>query len=229
MPFEKPLARTREYIEIVNLAVRGERVSYNGQFYKLNDFRMRFNTIRPHIPVSIAALGPKNVELAGELADSWSPVFFSPLHLKQFQAQIAAGAAKAGRQLSNVSLAPWMIACVSSDTAHAKALARGHIAYYVGGMGRYYNELMQRYGFQEEAARIKDLWVTKRDREGAQNAVTDAMIDAVGIIGDAKRCRQRVLDIQAQGVDSPVLFVPYGASWNVVRETIEGLAPNAFR
>lgn len=229
MPFEKPLARTREYIEIVNLAVRGERVTYDGQFYKLRDFRMRFNPIRPHIPIHIAALGPKNVELAGELADGWSPVFFSPLHLKEFQAQIAAGAAKAGRKPGDVSLAPWMIACVSSDTARAKALARGHIAYYVGGMGRYYNELVQRYGFQEEAARIMDLWAAKRDREGAQAAVTDAMIDAVAIIGDARRCRQRVLEIQAQGVDSPVLFVPHGASWSVVRETIEGLAPAAFR
>ncbi len=229
VPFETPLARTREYMEIINLAISGERVHFDGRFFKLRDFRLRFEPPRKHIPIYLAAMGPKNVELAGELADGWCPVFFSPRHLPDFRARLAVGAQKAGRTAESISLAPWMIACVSSDAAHARALARGHIAYYVGGMGRYYSELMVRYGFQEEAARIRELWAGRRDREGAQAAVTDAMVDALAVIGDAKRCRERVLEIQAAGVDSPVLFVPYGAGWSTVRETIEGLAPAAFR
>lgn len=229
VPFEKPLQRTREYVEVINLAVSGERVNYDGRFFKLRDFRLRFNPPRKHIPIYLAAMGPKNVELAGELADGWAPVFFSPRHLKHFQQQLAAGAARSGRDADSVTLAPWMIACVTDDLAHARALVRAHIAYYVGGMGRYYNELMVRYGFAEEAARIKELWVNQRDREAAQDAVTDAMIEAVALIGDARRCRERLLEIEAQGVQSPVLFVPYGSNSSIVRSTIEALAPNAFR
>src|SRR5207249_44977 len=116
---------------------------------------------------------------------------------------IDAGLKKKGRSPESFTLAPWMIACVSADTAQAKALARGHIAYYVGGMGKYYNELMVRYGFVEEAARIKKLWTVDRDREAAAKGVTDAMIDALAIIGTAEQCREKVREIQAMGVQSP--------------------------
>ena len=228
VPYEQPIQRTREYIEIVNLVLSGERVVYDGRFFKLRDFRLRFSPPRDRIPIYLASMGPKNVQLTGELADGWAPVFFAPGYLDRFRADLELGARRAGRSAGDVTIAPWMIACVSDDAAHARSLIRGHIAYYVGGMGRYYSELMSRYGFQEEAARIKELWVTRRDRDAARDVVTDAMVDAVAIMGNAARCRERIVELAAQGIESPVLMMPHGASGQMIRETVDGLAPTAF-
>ena len=228
LPFDKPLQRTREYIEIVNLALSGQRVNYDGQFYQLHDFALRFNPPRNHIPVYVASLGPKNVELTGELADGWSPVFFSPDHLDTFKEQLAVGCRKANRSVDAVELAPWMICCVSDDVSLAKGLVRRHIAYYVGGMGTYYRDIMVRYGFQEEVAAIEQRWKVKRDREAAADAVTDSMIAAVSITGTGAQCRQRMRELHSMGIAAPVVMVPFASPKVIVNETIEQLAPTSF-
>ena len=228
LSFDRPLQRTREFIEIVNLALSGQRVDYEGQFYRLHDFALRLNPPRNHIPVYVASLGPKNVELTGELADGWSPVFFSPDHLDTFNEQLAVGRRKASRSVDAVEMAPWMICCVSDDGSLAKALVRRHIAYYVGGMGRYYRDVMVRYGFQEEVADIEELWKVQRDREAAADAVTDPMVAAVSITGTGAQCRQRMQEIQAMGITVPVVMVPLGSPKAIVNETIQQLAPASF-
>ena len=227
--FRKPLQRTREYIEIVNLAVSGERVSYEGEFFRLKGFRMSFRPPREHIPIYVASLGPKNVALAGELADGWSPIFFSPGHLPEFASWIQEGAGAGGRSADAVDIAPWMMACATDDLETARGLARAHLAFYIGGMGQYYNRLFTRYGFADEAAKIKELWIEKKDRAAAAALVSREMLDAVTVIGSPRECRERVLDIHAAGVDLPVFFPPHGCSQEMIRDTIEALAPKRLR
>ena len=228
IPFERPVERTREYMEIVNLALSGERVNYDGQFFRLRDFRLGFTPPRKHVPLFIAALGARNIELTGELADGWNPIYVSPRHVQGFRRQLAEGAAKRGRQADAVDVRPYVIVCVSRDVAQAQALARGHLAFYVGGMGRYYHDLIARYGYVEEAALVKQRW-GRRDRAGAAAAVSDAMLEELAVLGPPERCRRKLVDLQAAGMGSPVIYIPNGTPDDLVRETIEGVAPSAFR
>ena len=228
VPFEKPLQRTREYLEIVNLALSGQRVNYDGEFFHLRDFRLGFKPVRDHVPVFNAALGPKNVRLTGELADGWAPLFLSYRHLDRFQQELEAGARIAGRSAEAVQIRPYVITAVSDDVREAKAVARSYFAYYVGGMGTYYRDLVSSYGYVEETARIKELWGSF-ERSAAADAVTDAMLEEMAVAGTAEQCRQQVMDLHAAGMGDPVLYIPHGASDRVRNETIEALSPKAFR
>ncbi len=228
VPFSKPIQRTREYIDIVNLALSGHRVNYDGEFYKLRDFRLGFEAPREHVPIFLASLGPKNVALTGELADGWAPIYLSPNHLPRFRGQLNAGASSAGRHLDDIEVRPYVISAVSEDVQEARAAARRQVAFYVGGMGRYYRELIASYGYVEETDRVAVLWA-QRDREGAADAVTDAILDELTIVGTAEECRQRVMDLNAAGMGWPAVYIPNGVPRRMVRETIEGLAPAAFR
>ncbi len=227
--FRKPLQRTREYIEIINLAVSGERVNYEGEFFQLKGFRMSFRPPREHIPIYVASMGPKNVALTGELADGWSPMWFSPGYLPDASSWLRNGAEASGRGAGAVDIAPWMLACATDDQETARGLARAHVAFYVGGMGRYYTELFGRYGFADEAARIKELWVERKDRAGAAALVSEKMLDAVTVIGTPRQCRERVAEIHEAGVGLPVFFPPHGCSGEIIRDTIEALAPKRFQ
>jgi len=228
VPFRKPLQRTREYVDIVNMALRGDRVNYDGEFFHLRDFKLMFQPLRNHVPIVLAALGPKNIQLTGELADGWAPIYASPKAMAGFRKRLAEGAARRGRDASKIDVRPYTVACVSNDPRVCRELARGHIAFYVGGMGRYYHDLVASYGYVEEARRVKDLW-EKRDRKGATAAVTDAMLADLAITGTAEQCRQRAADLMASGYGAPVIYLPHGSSDQVMKETVEGLSPQAFR
>src|SRR5204863_7745887 len=122
--FAKPLQRTREYLEIVRLAVAGERVEYAGQFYPLplpdgpgKPLKLSFNPPRRHIPTYLAAVGPKNLELAGELADGWLAVFFAPEFAAEQLASIAAGRAKVGRTVEGFDVVPSEPVVIGDDVA----------------------------------------------------------------------------------------------------------------
>ncbi len=228
VPYDRPLQRTREYIEIVNLALSGHRVNYEGEFFHLRDFRMAITPLREHVPIFIASLGPRNVQLTGEMADGWAPIYLSPKHVQGFQRDLEVGAKRAGRSVDDIDVRPYLVSCVSQDLATARALARGHLAFYIGGMGRYYHDLIARYGFVEETAAVKERW-GRRDRAGASDAVTDAMLAELAVVGTAEQCRQQIMDLEAAGMGSPVIYIPNGSPEEVIMGTIEGLAPSAFR
>ena len=228
VPYDRPMQRTREYIEIVRLALSGQRVNYDGEIYKLRDFRIATKPARPDTPIFVASLGPKNVRLTGELADGWAPLYVSPNYLPQLQAWLAEGATRAGRDASEVDLRPYIVACVDDDPQVARRLIKGHLAFYIGGMGRYYRDLIARYGYAEETDRIADLW-SKRERAQAADVVTDAMVDEICAGGTAEQARQKLADLADKGLDSPVLYVPNGSPMETMLRTVDELAPAKFR
>lgn len=227
MPFDKPLRRTREYIEIINLAIGGERVNHDGDLFHLRDFRLRFSPVRRHIPIHVAAISPKNIQLAGELADGWLPIYLSPRRIKEFRQHLETGAKLGGRKIDDIDIRPYTIACVSEDRQVGAILARAQLAFYIGGMGKFYHDLVASYGFIEETARIKDLW-SKHDRAGAAAAITDTMLGDLAILGTARECRQRVIDLKAMGMGDPLIYIPFSAPLNVIQDTVEALAPSRF-
>jgi coenzyme F420-dependent oxidoreductase len=223
MAFDRPLRRTREYIEIIRLVLSGERVNYTGEIFQLKGFRLPFTPVRPKVPMYVASLGPQNLRLTGELADGWLPIYLDANHLDDFQRDLESGAKKAGRTLDAIDVAPYILSCVSEDAEAAHHLVKAHLAYYIGGMGTFYANLIARYGFEDEVIRVREAW-GKRDRQHAAGQVTDDMVAHVAICGSPQEGRAQLERYRAAGVTLPIVSFAHGASRDMIRQTLEALA-----
>jgi F420-dependent oxidoreductase-like protein len=219
LKFEHVLQRTREFVEVVRLIVSGSPVNYEGQVYKLREFTLGFKPPRPAIPIYLAAIGPANVRLAGELADGWLPIFASRTLLESGAAWLTEGAERTGRSRSEVDVASFIPTLVGP---RAPQLLRRHIAFYVAAMGSFYHRLMVRSGWAMQADQIRERWHAGGRREAA-GLVSDEMLDALTITGDAATSRRRLEDFMRLGVDSPILAMPQGADAKSIHATLEAL------
>ncbi|MEO9138821.1 MAG: LLM class F420-dependent oxidoreductase [Jatrophihabitans sp.] len=208
--FAKPLARTREYVDIVNLALSRERVSYRGATYQLplpdgpgKALHLMLHPVREHIPIYLAAIGPKNLELTGEIADGWLPVFFAPGHVDESMARINAGRAKAGRDMSTFDVAATVPVVIGDDVEECTLPVRPYAALYIGGMGsreqNFYNALATRMGFGDAAARVQDLYLA-REVDAACAAVPTEFVDATSLLGPVERIADRMVEFAEAGV-----------------------------
>jgi coenzyme F420-dependent oxidoreductase len=223
MKFEKPLQRTREYIQIIRMILNGDRVNYSGEIFKLKNFRLQFTPQRKGIPIYIASIGPKNIHLTGELADGWIPFLVPKEYIQDAKKELVAGAGVTGRNVSQIMLCPYIPACVSKDVDLSKKVVREHIAYYVGGMGTFYYNVISRYGFRDDADRIVTAW-KRGSKTQAIQSVSDSMIDSVAIVGTAGEGRKKLEEFRQSGADLPILIFPPKASREMVKETIVELA-----
>ena len=229
--FERGVRRLRETIEIVRLVVRREPVRYQGEIFNLDmGLKLITHPVRDRIPIYLATLTPSGVRLAGELADGWLPVFFSPRHYETvIKPELQAGAERGGRLLDELTICVNQPVVVTEDRAAGREAVRPQLALYIGGMGsrerNYYNQLFRRYGFEEEAARIQELYLDRR-REEAMAALTDEMIDLVTIIGPVEECRERLAELERVGVGEVAMSVTVpGNDPAAVLAALEGLAP----
>ncbi len=208
--FGRPLQRTREYVEIVRRAVAGETVSYDGQFYQLplpdgpgKALKLSFHPARTRIPIYLAAVGPKNLELAGEVADGWLAIFFAPEYAREQLDSIASGRARAGLKLDGFDVVPSVPVVVGDDVAACAEVVRWYAALYVGGMGsreqNFYNQLATRMGYGDAAREVQDLYLAKRHRDAAA-AVPLEFIDRTSLLGPVERIAQRMREYAAAGV-----------------------------
>ncbi|MDP9344861.1 MAG: LLM class F420-dependent oxidoreductase [Actinomycetota bacterium] len=208
--FAKQLQRTREYIAVVRMALARERVEFHGETIDLplpdgpgKALKLTIAPVQERIPIYLAAIGPKNTELAGEIADGWIPTLLSPEHLPRLRGSLDAGAAKAGRSLEGFDIAPTVSVFVTDDLAGARDSMRPFIALYVGGMGshdkNFYNRLVQRYGFEDTAREVQDLYLEGK-REEAMAALPDELIDLVSLCGPADRVKDRLAAYRDAGV-----------------------------
>ncbi len=208
--FARQLQRTREYVAVVRTALARERVEYHGETIELplpdgpgKPLKLMISPVQERIPIYLAAIGPKNTALAGEIADGWIPTFFSPEYVSEFRKLLEEGAGRAGRSLDGFDIAPTVNAYVSDDREQARNLMRPVLALYIGGMGsrqqNFYNNLVQRYGFEDAAQEIQDLYLDgKKEEAGA--AIPDELIDMVSLCGPADVVRDRVEAFRAAGV-----------------------------
>ncbi len=213
--FGKPLGRTREYVEIVRAVLRREGpLEHHGPHYDIpytgpdstglgKPLKLIIRPTRPDIPVYLAAIGPRNVALAAEIADGWLPIFFSPERFAEtHRPSLEEGFAVRGGRPDGWELAPLVPVVLHDDVAAARDVLRPMIALYVGGMGargqNYYNRLACRYGFEEAAAAIQDAYLAGR-RDEAATAVPDALVDEIALVGDRDRIADRLEAWQACG------------------------------
>ena len=225
--FDHPVSRTREYIEIVRMALAGGRVNYDGRFYQLQRFRMGVAPVQERVPIYIASLGQRNLELTGELADGWLPIWTHSEKLPQIKEPLLAALTAAGRRPGDMTTAPQILSCASDDeetVANAIRQARAHMAFYIGGMGRYYYDLFCRYGYQAEGDAVRRAWA-EGDRGAAAGAITDEMVHGITAIGTPEECRRKMDRFRANGVDMPLVAFPHGAERDTMLGTLEALAP----
>jgi F420-dependent oxidoreductase-like protein len=208
--FGQQLGRTREYIEIVRKALAREKLEYAGKHFTLplpdgpgKALKLTIAPVQASIPIYLAAIGPKNTALAGEIADGWIPTLVSPEHLPELKESLEEGAARAGRSLDGFDIAPTVNVYVSDDIEKGRDVMRPFIALYVGGMGsrdkNFYNNLVQRYGFEDAAKKVQDLYLEGR-RDEAMAALPDELIDLVSLNGPADKVRDRLRVYREAGV-----------------------------
>ena len=217
VPFDRPLLRTREIIEICRTVWRREPLTFDGRAYHLplpleegtglgKPLKLMSKPVRQDIPVWIAAIGPKNVELAAEVATGWQPIHFVPDRFHQVWGDaLAAGAAKRSPELGPLQIMAGGAVALGDGPSviEAREATRANVGFYVGGMGarekNFYNELFRRYGWVEEAQRIQDLFLSGR-RDEAIAAVPDEYVDLATLAGDPGYVRERIEVFREIGV-----------------------------
>ncbi|MEC9307899.1 MAG: LLM class flavin-dependent oxidoreductase [Chloroflexota bacterium] len=228
VPYAKPLDMTKTYIEIIRLALSGERVNFDSPDIHLQGFKLNVIPIQESIPIFIASLGPKNLQLTGQIADGWLPIWVHLDYLSKLKQTVAEAAIEAGRSIADITIAPQILCRVGEspiDRVLAEDSVRAHIAYYVGGMGTYYSEVFCRYGYQNEVGNIRDAWRIN-DRQLAANLVTDEMINNISVVGSVKDCRSKLQEFRIEGADMPVVAFPHGTPRSAMEETIIALSPD---
>jgi F420-dependent oxidoreductase-like protein len=213
--FDSPLGRTREYVEIVRMALDRRTVSYAGRHWTLplpdgpgKALKLTVHPVREEIPVYLAAVGPKNLELTGEIAQGWLAVFFSPEHAAVSLDPLRAGRRAAGQgtatdPLAGFDIVPTVPLVIGDDLGAAADSLRGSTALYLGGMGsrkqNFYNALARRMGFEPEAQQVQDLYLAGNHRDAAA-AVPHGFIDRTSLIGPVERIRDRLHAYAEAGV-----------------------------
>ncbi|HYM66904.1 MAG TPA: LLM class F420-dependent oxidoreductase, partial [Patescibacteria group bacterium] len=218
--FGKQLQRTREYVAVVRMALAHQKVEFHGETMDLplpdgpgKVLKLTLRPVQERIPIFLAALGPKNVALAAEIADGWLPVWFSPEHTAALRGPLEEGAARAGRTLEGFRICPTVNVMITDDVESARSAMRPMLTLYVGGMGsreqNFYNRTVSSYGFEREAREVQELYLAGRRTE-AMEALPDELIDLVCIAGPRARARQRIQAFRAAGVEtlivSPMAF-----------------------
>jgi F420-dependent oxidoreductase-like protein len=200
--FGKQIQRTREYIEVLRMALARERLEYHGETIDLplpdgpgKALKLTIAPVQERMPIYLAAIGPKNTALAGEMADGWMPTMVSPEHLPLLRESLDEGAARVGRSLDGFDIAPTVSLSITDDEAAGRDAVRPFMALYVGGMGsrekNFYNSNVARYGFEDAARKVQDLYLEGK-REEAAAALPDELIDLVTLVGSRDRVRERL-------------------------------------
>lgn len=221
MEFDRPLRRVRETIEIVREAIRNETVDYDGEIFTVDDYPRSFETVRDEIPIYNAALGSTNRRLTGEFADGWLPVHIPREKLETFIGDIEESAESAGRDPDDVTIAPYIGACVAEDGEAARDYVRGLLSFYIGAMD-YYGHVFRQFGYEKEVDAIREAW-SNGDQDEAANRVSDKLLDQVAIGGTPEEGRERLREYRDLGVDVPVIYPPQ-APRDVIETTVEELS-----
>jgi F420-dependent oxidoreductase-like protein len=207
--FERPITRLRETVDIVRRAVRGERVEYKGAVYELplpggEGKALRSSARpRPDIPVYLATLAPRSLEVTGAIADGWLGTSFMPEHARVFLDHLAAGAARAGRSLAALDLQAGGVVAFGDDIERLVAARRPGLAFTLGAMGsrqhNFYNDAFRRAGYEDAAAEVQRLWLEGR-RDEAAARVPDELVLGTNLLGTEAMVRRRLRAYRDAGI-----------------------------
>ena len=228
--FDKPLGRTREYTEIVKMALRREKVRYDGEHYVLplpdgpgKALQLTVHPVREEIPMYLASVGPKNLELTGELFDGWLAIFYSPEYAKESLGHIEAGRAKVGKTMEGFDVVPSMPIVLGDDQQVCADQIRWYAALYVGGMGsrdkNFYNQLAVRMGYDEAAAKVQDLYLDRKYDEAAA-AVPFEFLEQTALLGSKEQVADKMVRLAESGVTT-LTITPTSADLEQGKQTLQ--------
>jgi F420-dependent oxidoreductase-like protein len=233
--FGRQLARTRDYVAVVRMALERQRVTYQGETLELplpdgpgKALKLTIGPVQDRIPIYLAAIGPRNTALAAEIADGWIPFLFAPEHAGELKPLLEEGLAAAGggKRMEDFDIAPSVNVFVSDDLETARDVMRPFIALYVGGMGsrkqNFYNQLMRRYGFEAAAQEIQELYLDGRKDEAAA-AIPGELIDTVSLCGPKEAVRERMALYRDAGVGT-LMVTPMAWTFPDRREQLRLIA-----
>ncbi|KZM73082.1 LLM class F420-dependent oxidoreductase [Nocardia terpenica] len=215
VPYDAPIGRTREVIEICRKVWRRERLEYSGRYYTIplpadrgtglgKPLKLINHPVRERIPVLLAALGPKNVELAAELAEGWQPIFFLPEKANDIWGEaLATGRAKRDAALGDLDVYAGPAVAIGDNIEPLREFVKPHLALYIGGMGakgkNFYHTLATKYGYGPEADRIQELYLAGKKDEAAK-VVPDDLVRDISLIGSAGFVKERIAAFREAGV-----------------------------
>jgi len=237
IPYDAPLGRTREIIDICRKVwKREEKLTYDGKYYTLplppeqgtglgKPLKIINHPKRADIPIHIASLGPKNLELTAELADGWLPIFYYPEKAKDaFGPSLDKGYAKRAPELGPMDIVAGGLLAVGDDVKSVLDLARPLMALYVGGMGavgkNFYNALISRYGFEAEAQHIQELYLAGKKDEAAA-AIPLELLECTNLVGPEGYVKERIAAYQESGV-TVLNVTPFDADQPALIEKVKG-------
>ena len=236
--FGKPLQVTREYVEIVRrILARDQPVEFAGTYYELpyrgddatglgKPLKSMIGPTNSELPIYLAAIGPRNVELTAEIADGWLPVFYSPERsASQYGPLLRSGFDASGdpAKAEHFDIAPTVTALITDDVESGRLQMKPQLALYIGGMGakgrNFYNDLARRYGFEEAAETIQDLYLAGKKME-ATMAVPDELVDEVCLVGSAEAVTDRLEAWKASGVGTLIVGSSDPTTLRVIAEAV---------
>ncbi|WP_090507584.1 TIGR04024 family LLM class F420-dependent oxidoreductase [Natronorubrum sediminis] len=224
--YGNPLRRTRETVDIVREVLSGEPVDYDGDEFQLSGFRLRCEAPDPAPPIEVTGMGPKAVELAGRFADGWHGIMLTPEGTAERIEDIERGAKLGDRDPDDVHVTAGVTCCALDDAEQARELTRQHVAFYVGGMGTFYRDALERQGY-DEAVDIHDAWQAG-ERERALELLGDDLLDDLCAAGSPETVREQLERYEAvDGIDAVAVSFPRGADEDQISETMDAVAPNA--
>ncbi|MBF6440402.1 LLM class F420-dependent oxidoreductase [Nocardia farcinica] len=214
VPYDAPIGRTRELVEICRKVWRRERLEYQGKYYQIplpaergtglgKPLKLINHPVRDRIPVLLAALGPKNVELAAEIAEGWQPIFFLPEKATEVWGEsLAAGRAKRDPTLGELEVFAGPALAIGENVTPLLEFVKPHLALYIGGMGakgkNFYHTLATKYGYGAEADRIQELYLAGKKEEAAK-VVPDALVRDISLVGPAGFVKERIAAFREAG------------------------------
>jgi F420-dependent oxidoreductase-like protein len=213
VPYDAPIGRAREVVEICRMVWRREKLAYKGRYYELpmpggtglgKPLKLINHPVRERIPIALAAIGPKNVELAAELAESWMPIFYLPEKAGQvWGGSVAEGTARRDPALGPLDVIAHAPLAIGEDVIALRDQGRPQLALYIGGMGargrNFYNDLACRFGYEAEAKAIQDAYLAGRKDE-AEALVPAELVERTSLIGSESYVRERIAAYREAGV-----------------------------
>lgn len=226
--FKAPLTQVRDVIRAQRALLAGRALSEaDMKLHVYRPFKLELEVARPRVPIYVAALKQNAITSIGEMADGWMPIFWPYDRLRDGRAWLDEGAAKAGRAPSEITIAPFTTV-IPIPGKSATRRAKDIIAFYIGGMGDYYKELLTGFGYGEACERIDRLYKDKATRAQAVDAVPDELVEVLTIAGDPIHCARELRRRREYGVEEPIIGLPPGIPWPALAAFMVALAPRRW-
>tara|TARA_B100000686_G_scaffold70757_1_gene76567 strand:+ start:8720 stop:9718 length:999 start_codon:yes stop_codon:yes gene_type:complete len=220
--FEKPLKRTHELFCVLKEIFVGNRVEFVGETINLKGFSLRRKPVQKNIPLYLAANGPKNISICGEVGDGWIPFCIPFSRFKEAMLPLKESILRNGRKIEDVDVAPFIYYCTDKDSRLAREKIKPDLAFYIAAMGDYYHNQLARWGYGKEADLIREGW-KENGRKGAAAAMEDYLLEDLVICGTIEEVKAKLENLNSIGITQPILRIPDSISEENAFEVLSNL------